>query len=367
MKTALRIAALCLALCAGLLLAAMLVFGGPNYFGLRPHAVKPGLESHHVSDLTSLASNGPVNGILTYDAWYKGRKGKTGWFVLPAAQISTIGFSVNGALDPQMAKVFGAGPRRCNGTSLPEKMIRAVEPERIKSGFLGRSTCKRSKMDIQDVIAASSPAARHNAQMTHQELTEFDAQENPMILRDNVPAWPTPYAYHMIISLPVIWQDMNIRPEFSINDFRNIASDLADALNREGFVGVRLQLQEWYPRHFTEARSNHLPFEYQDETIMLSGIRFSRFDFVVLCALEARKDCDGIDVSALLVDVKKLHDRDVLNAALAKKLSLPDESIGLRDVLTEIALERDRLTSPTSKERRFSVTWYDGRAPSTLN
>lgn len=71
MKAALRIFALCLALCAGVLLAVLVALGGPNYYGLRPHAVTSGLDERDVTVLTALAAHGPVTGLLAYDAWYK--------------------------------------------------------------------------------------------------------------------------------------------------------------------------------------------------------------------------------------------------------------------------------------------------------
>ena len=196
--------ALCATVLAGLLLAGLVMFGGPNYYGLRPHAVDDNLATHELRDLTALAQHGPVTGILTYDAWYKGRDGATGWFVLQRGAFEGVSFKVNGDLDPALAKPFGASPRRCNKTPHPEKMIRAIEPERARSGFLGRSTCRRAKLDMAEVIAASTPALRHKDRMTHAELTRFDAQNDPLVLRDHVNVWPTPYAYYRTLSLPIV-------------------------------------------------------------------------------------------------------------------------------------------------------------------
>lgn len=364
MSVALRIVAICAALCAGVLLALMVAFGGPNYYGLRPHAVKVDMETHDLSHLVSLAEYGKVSSILSYDAWYKGRDGKTGWFLLPVDQTEGIKFNVNGQLNPTYATVFGASPRRCNGTSQPEKMVRGIEPERTQLGFLGCSTCRRSKMEIREVIAASAPAIRHSEKMTFEELIQFDAIGDPLVQRDNVTVWPTPYAYHRTLSLPVVWQSLDARPDFTISDFRSIASDLADTFTREGVIGVRLQKQEWYPRHVTEALPNHLPFRTQNKTVMLDGIKFVRFDFVVLCAPSALTDCDAVDVSVLIDDVQKLRDRSVLNAALDRQTPLPEGNMVLRDVLSENAIQRDGLIAPTSKERRFPITWYDARPTS---
>lgn len=292
----------------------------------------------------------------------KDRNGNTGWFLLPIKDAQRIEFNINGALDPSLAAAFGSSPRRCNGTVRPEKMIRAVEPAREKSGFLGRSTCTRSKMDIGNVIAASRPAIRIEEKMTYEQLMKFDALRDPLVQRDNVRVWPTPYAYHRTLSLPLVWQSLNIRPDFLFSDLRRLASDLADTLNTEDGVGVRLQTQEWYPRHVTDTLSQHLSILRGDETIMLSGIRFMRFDFVILCAPDAHAACDAVDVSALLAHAERLRDADVLNAALEAQYPLSDNNIALHDALSETDLLRDSLIAPTSKERQFPVTWYDARA-----
>ncbi|WP_298863552.1 hypothetical protein [uncultured Sulfitobacter sp.] len=366
MKTALRIFAIVIALGAGLLLSVMLAFGGPNYYGLRPHAVKAGLDSHDLSDLTALAQYGPVSGIISYDAWYEGRNGLTGWFLLPIDQAEDLEFNVNGQLDPTLAAYFGAPPRRCKGTGLPEKMIRAVEPERNQSGFLGRSTCTRSKMDIRDIIAASSPAQRHETAMTHAELLAFDDRANPLMIRDNVRLWPTPYAYYRTITLPIIWQSQDRRPHFGISDLRQKATELAEHLNREGHVGVRMQMQEWYPRYFSDAEPHLLPLVRENKTVLITGIRFARLSFVVLCASNARADCDAVEVSQLRTDIDAVRDQRILQDALAGEQPLPDTNMVLRHVLHESDLEGSTILAPTSEERRFSVTWYDARATAPL-
>jgi hypothetical protein len=69
LSTALRIISVSAAILAGLVLAAMVLFGGPNYYGLRPHAVDKNLERYDVRDLAALAQNGSTTGISTYDAW----------------------------------------------------------------------------------------------------------------------------------------------------------------------------------------------------------------------------------------------------------------------------------------------------------
>lgn len=339
----------------------MLVFGGPNYYGLRPHAVKAGLEKHDLRDLTSLGAYGRITGILTYDAWYKDREGQTGWFLLPAAKARNIAFKVDGPLDPQLAEVFGAPPRRCSNTSLPEKMIRAVEPDRTQSGFLGRSTCTRSKMDISEVIAASDSARHQTALMSHADLLAFDARADPLLVRDNVRVWPTPYAYRRTITLPVVWQSQGERPLFSISDLRQNAVGLAEQLNRENHVGFRVQIQEWYPRYFSETLSHLLPLVRENETVLISDIRFARLSFVVLCAKDARADCDAVEVSQLRGDIDAVRDPQVLKSALAGQRPLPDANMVLRDVLRESYLKGSTILAPTSEERRFSVTWYDAR------
>jgi hypothetical protein len=160
------------------------------------------------------------------------------------AAIDGVGFKVNGVLGPALAKLFSAAPRRCNKTSHPEKMIRAIEPARNKSGFLGRSTCKRSKMDISEGITASAPALRYEDRMTHAELTRFDAQDDPLVLRDNVRVWPMPYAYYRTISLPIIWAEPDAVADDLLEALKDRASNLAGALHRDGFVGVRLSARE---------------------------------------------------------------------------------------------------------------------------
>ena len=361
MSVVLRIVAICAALCAGVFLSLLVAFGGPNYYGLRPHAVKAELESHDLSQLVSLAQYGRVSGVLSYDEWYNGRDGRTGWFLLPVDRTGGIKFQVNGQLDPTFATVFGAPPRRCNGTSRPEKMVRGIEPERTQSGFLGRSTCRRSNTDISEVIAASAPAVRHKERMTFEDLTLFDAIGNPLVQRDNVAVWPTPYAYHRTLSLPVVWQSLDARPDFTISDFRSIASDLADTLSREGVIGVKLQKQEWYPRYISETLPNHLPYKKEDKTVILAGLKFVRFDFIVLCAPSAIAECDAVNVSVLLEDLQKLRDSTVLNAALDLQTPLPEGNMVSRDVLSENATQRESLLAPRPKERRFSVTWYDAQ------
>ncbi len=361
MSTALRIAAVFAALCAGVFLAALLVFGGPNYYGLRPHAVDSDLETHDVRDLTALAQYGRVTGVLTYDAWYKGRDGATGWFLLRPEQTEGVGFKVNGALDPTIARVFGAAPRRCKNTPHPEKMIRAIEPARAQSGFLGRSTCRRSKMDIAEVIAASTPALRHNDFMTHAELARFDAQNDPLVLREHVNLWPTPYAYHRTISLPIVWEALNDSYGGPFETLKDSASSLADALHRDGFVGVRLMAQDWRPRHISDALPDHLPFVRDSGTVMLSGIRFTRFYFTMLCAPEAREACDAVDVSELLPEVMAARNPDTLATVLSSQTTYDDSHAVQRDILREASVTREGILSPTSAERRFDVVWYDAR------
>lgn len=366
MTTALRILALCAALFAGLVLAALLVFGGPNYYGLRPHAVRSDLTRHDLDALTGLAQYGPVTGILSFDAWYEGRDGNTGWFLLPAAQAQGVGFNVNGALDPQLARTFGVAPRRCGDTSLPEKMLRAIEPERANAGFLGRSTCARSKMDISDVVAASSPAIRHSDDLNHKALLEFDAVKDPLVLRDYVALWPTPYAYERSVSLPLVWEREGALPPHTINTLRNKASAQAKMLSRTEGISARLEMQDWSAQYLGDDTARLLPFRMQDEIVVLTDIRFVRFDFIILCAPEDRAACDAIDVSALLPDVAVLRDAKILESAIAARKPLPDANMILRDVLHERALRGETVRAPASEERRFSITWYDARAQSAL-
>ncbi|MDG1354126.1 MAG: hypothetical protein P8P70_13375 [Sulfitobacter sp.] len=99
----------------GVFLATMVLFSEPNFFGLRPHAVKRGLDIHSAGDFLALAEHGSVTGILTYDTWYKDRDGQTGWFFLPSITTKSLPFAVNGLLDPGLSKLFGTAPRRCVG------------------------------------------------------------------------------------------------------------------------------------------------------------------------------------------------------------------------------------------------------------
>jgi len=60
----------------GVFLATMVLFSEPNFFGIRPHAVKRGLDIHSAGDFLALAEHGSVTGILTYDTWLRTVMGK---------------------------------------------------------------------------------------------------------------------------------------------------------------------------------------------------------------------------------------------------------------------------------------------------
>lgn len=356
MKTFLRVVTIVVALFVGIVLAGIVYFAPPTLYGLRPHAVKPDLDAHDVGELLSLAENGRTTGVLVYDAWYAGRNGQSGWFAMPLEGARKIQFGVNGALDPEISKVFGAAPRRCNGTGLPEKMIRVIEPDRTATGFLGRSTCRRAAMDLSAIIAASTPVMRTTAQMTHAELAAFDA--DPANIRDNVDEWPTPFAYYRTLTLPLIWYDSGISGSDPFFSLRRRAEELVKAATIETKIDVQLRIKDWYPRQFEGITTNQLPLQTQTETVFISGIKVRRMDLAVLCAADTVEACDQIDATALLPDVAALRDPHVLSRARATAQPLPDGITAIRDVLRESTLTRDTLVAPTAQKRRFSVTWY---------
>lgn len=346
-----------------MVLAGLVLFADETFYGLRPHAVKQDLKQREIGELLVLAENGPIPAIVTYDAWYEGRSGQTGWFILPTAQTNDIAFGVNGALDPALSKMFGADPRRCGGTGLPEKMIRAIEPDRTASGFLGRSTCKRAKMDLGNVIAQSKPAERHSALMDWETLTAFDAAATPFTPRDAVDAWPTPYAYYRTIALPLVWRASNASTPDRVFDLRQRAQTLAETLNVEGHVGVRLTVKQWGPQQIQNSDIRALPFAGAQGVVLLRDVEITQFGFTVLCALQARDACNAGDVSELMDDVLALRDINVWDRAVHAAVPAPNEVAVWRDVLRPEQILQEALHAPKAQSRQFSVTWYDASAP----
>lgn len=291
--------------------------------------------------------------------------------MLPTAQAHNIPFSVNGALDPALASLFGAAPRWCNETSLSRKMIRAVEPERTESGFLGRSTCTRADMDIRHLIAAGMPAVRHKSWMTHKELSALDALRSPWIQRDNVRLWPTPYAYQRTISLPVLLarppcpSSGNTKPRLTNSQLMILGSKLATMLSHDGRLAVQVLMQHWYPRSFPDIDQKLLPLVRAEGIVLIADTEFAPIDFAIFCA--ALFDCEMVDVSNLLHDTSALRDPDVLNTALARQRPLPAPDMILRDILRERTLKRAGIVAHPPSERRFKVTWYDARTALELN
>lgn len=340
-----------------------MLFADETFYGLRPHAVNPDLEQRQIGELLALAENGAVPAIVTYDAWYRGRSGQTGWFVLPIAQADDVVFGVNGALDPAFSKLFGADPRRCGGSGMPEKMIRAVEPARTASGFLGRSTCKRAKMDLGNVIALSKPARRHNATMDWATLTAFDAEATPLTPRDAVDVWPTPYAYYRTISLPLVWQPSKSALPDRVFALRQRAQALAEALNEEGHVGVRLTVEQWRPQQVQNSDIRGLPYAGTNGVVLLSDVNITQFGFTVLCALQALEACDAIDVSVLMDDIMALRDKGEWDDALRVAVPAPQEVAVWRDVLRPEHIIKEAILAPKTRAREFYVTWYDATAP----
>ncbi|WP_299417095.1 hypothetical protein [uncultured Sulfitobacter sp.] len=363
MRAAARILLLTIAACAGLALAAIVLFSGPTLYGLRPHAVRDGLDVYDTDALLALAENGPSTGVLTYDSWYEGRDGKTGWFLLARGAGLSPEFAVRGVLDPSIAKIFGSNPRRCAGTPFPIKMIRVIEPERDRSGFLGRSTCKRADMDLADVIAASRPALRQKETMTHAELLAFDTASDPLRLRDDVRYWPTPYAYHRTLALPLVWQTYPNDEADKLYALTQAAQEWARNLHSEGVVGIQVRSEEWRPRTLENFETDQMAIRMDQETLLISGIKVRRIAFVVLCAPLHREACDAIDPAPLLTDVAALRDPAVLARALATQQPMPNDLIWGRDILRHAAFARSTITAPTASERQFSVTWYTASDP----
>lgn len=344
----------------GAVLALLIYFGAPNFYGLRPHAVNSDLDRHNVNELLSLAENGPTTGILIYDAWYKGRAGQTGWFLMPLRKTGDTTFFVNGALDPGLAKMFGAGPRKCNGTGLPEKMVRVIEPDRDRSGFLGRSLCKRARLDVSDLIKNSLPAVRKTTDMTYTELVTFDASNNPLRLRDNVLAWPTPYAYRRTISLPLIWQRT---PQGNTGDaiykYTNAARKWARNQQQPNQVAVQLQVKNLGANYNSETSEQELTLKRSMETILLQGVQVRAIEFIVLCSSTAWEICNQIDASLLLSGALELRDPHLLGSAIKTAQKVSDEAEGQNNVLDESLLTPDHFTAPKAQERSFPVTSYE--------
>jgi len=142
---------------------------------------------------------------------------------------------------------------------------------------------------------------------------------------------------------------------------RKRAADPAEALHREVVVAVRLMTQDWRPRFISDALPDHIPFSRESVTVMLSGIKFSRFDFTVLCAPDDREACDAVDVSDLMPEVIASRDPNTLATALSHQTRDEDGNAVLRDVLSEASLAREAILSRSSAERRFHIVWYDGR------
>ena len=343
----------------------LVVFGGPNYYGLRPHAVKAGLEPHDLRDLTSLGTSGPITSILTYDAWCKDRDGQTGWFLFPAAKAQGITLNVDGMLDPQIASFFGAPPRRCNETSLPEKMIRAIEPDRRQSGFLGRSTCARSKMDIGDIIAASRPAVQKKLHMTHAELTRFDATPMPYRQRDSVKNWPTPYAHYRRIILPTVWATTDPQAGQDVNGLLKKLKAITEQLTRENHILLRMEAQAWLPFPIDTVTPDHMHVNADGKIALIHGIEFRSIYVHVLCAPDARAACDAVDISDVIPAVHGLRDPQVLAQALATQRALPDTQMARRDVMRLQGLSNDSISALKAAKRTFLVTWCEEVTPPT--
>jgi hypothetical protein len=365
----LRLFAIILAVLTGIALSLAVAFAPPTLYGLRPHAVTAGLDTHTTGGLIALAENGPVTGILTYDAWYKRTQAGSGWFLMPAPQMPDapeggVAFAVNGLLDPALSKLFGSAPRRCNRTPMPEKMIRAIEPDRKGGGFLGRSTCTRHRMDLDDVIAASLPATRLSADLTHAELAAFDARKDPLVQRDAVALWPTPYAFERVFTLPLVWQHSQGRDEDGIEDVTRALRSFANSAEIEGEITLRIETQDWWP-NAPEAQiaPDQLVIHTDSGGRMIEGVEFREITLIAQCAPGARGLCDTLDLSALLAKSLKLRPAPLLRRALDAAGPVPDALQGMRGVLRTAMLERAQLHAPTSAARRFSVTWVEASAP----
>jgi hypothetical protein len=363
LKIVLRIALIVLALIVGLILALMVFFAGPTVYGLRPHAVQSDLDTHTVDELLTLAEHGPVTGIVTYDDWYDGHQGQTGWFLLPPEDAVEMGFAVNGALNPTLSKVLGSTPRHCNGKGLPEKMVRAIEPDRHASGFLGRSTCRRARMDLSELITASRPAIRHKEPMTHAELAAFDSLRGPWRQRDVVDLWPTPHAYHRSISLPLVWQESSATASDKIGQLTEQAKTLAGRWTNKGQIEVRLKIQDWQPRHFEGVTPDQIPLILRSETVLISGIQIRQIELNVLCATTALAACHAVDASSLSLAINAARDAEVWANALGAAQQLPPNISGLRGVLEATNTERATIANSAAQERLFWVTWYDAKEP----
>ncbi|MEQ6203369.1 hypothetical protein ABMC88_09965 [Sulfitobacter sp. HNIBRBA2951] len=351
-----------LALLLGLCLAGMVFFATPTLYGLRPHAVDDDLPRRSIAELLALAEHGPVTGILTYDAWYKGRDGRTGWFLLPVSDAAEGHFAVKGPLEPALSKAFGVGPRRCGGTGLPAKMVRAVEPDRQRAGFLGRSTCGRHRLDVSDLIARSVPARRTEMTMTHAALRGFDATPDPLLLRDAVDFWPTPYAYHRTLVLPVVWERVDEAHPTPLTLLIQRARDTAADLHQKGVVGVQMHVTRFTPTLVEGLNGEYMPYQSAEGLVLLTGVTAAQIAFEVQCAPDQRAACNAVDVSGLMAGVDPLRDAALWAGALQTAAAPPENTIW-RDVLNAPRQQRDVLSAPLAKPRMFDVTLFDARAP----
>ncbi|WP_184565522.1 hypothetical protein [Sulfitobacter undariae] len=363
MKTVLHVGLVLMALFVGAILALLVLFSGPTLYGLRPHAVRSDLDRHTVGALVSLKRDGPVSAVITYDGWYRGRDGQSGWFVSTPEDIENIEFAVNGELDPLLARNFGSNPRRCSGKDKSRKVIRAIEPERRSGGFLGRSTCDRKDMDLSAVIAASAPATRTVGSMSYTELEAFDRQTTKPRWREYVQGWPTPYAYQRTISLPLIWQSPNAPWPAPFRKVTTAARELADGLQIEGKIEISIGGSTWLPQTYLDDPIERLPIRLGTKTTTVTGIEVKRIDIVILCAPDMRAACDAVDVEALSSLVAESRDDAHLAKAIANATPFEGETPALRDILNVEALTRTAPLTPVSKERQFSVTWFERNLP----
>lgn len=350
------------ALLLGLVLAGMVFFATPTLYGLRPHAVNDDLPDRSIPELLALAEHGPVTGILTYDAWYRGRDGQTGWFLLPMSDAAAGRFAVKGALEPTLSKAFGVSPRRCAGTGLPAKMVRAVEPDRKRAGFLGRSTCGRHRMDVSDLIARSLPAFRKDVTMTHAELRGFDAAPDPLLLRDAVDFWPTPYAYQRTLTLPVVWERVDAAHPKPLSQLTQLARNVAAAQGQEDAVEVQLRVTRFTPTTVEGLNGEYLPYQNANGLALLTGVTAMQIAFDVLCAPDQKAACDAVDVSGLMVDALALRDAALWARAVKTSVPPPQNAVW-RDVLSASRQQRDTLSAPLAQPRVFDVSLYDAREP----
>lgn len=236
-------------------------------------------------------------------------------------------------------------------------MIRVVEPARLRHGFLGRSTCVRPDMDLGSVIARSHPVRHYDGYMTHTELSAFDAARAPLLLRDAVVRWPTPYVYERVISLPMIWQHTPHTAKDLLFEMNQRVHALAFSLQSDGEIQIRMRIDTFGTERVTGPVGHKVPFLKDGKLLILSGLQFRQIDFVIHCAGHVKARCDALDVDVLRTQIEALRDQTLLGQTIAQATPPAEDDIQ-RNILRADALIRSTIVAPASVERRFQVEWY---------